>query len=58
MPTAVNYAALEEELKTGKGFIPILYEDAQNIKRTAKYAKNRELLITHLVQLHIKLLLK
>ncbi|MEH2412663.1 helix-turn-helix domain-containing protein [Nostoc sp.] len=22
MPTAVNYAALEEELKTGKGFIP------------------------------------
>jgi len=30
------------------GIIPILYEDAQNIKRTAKYAKsakNRELLI-------------
>jgi hypothetical protein len=28
-----------------KSLIPILYEDAQNIKRTAKYAKNRELLI-------------
>ncbi|MEH2311438.1 MAG: hypothetical protein V7K35_08545 [Nostoc sp.] len=30
------------------GMIPILYEDAQNIKRTAKYAKsakNGELLI-------------